>query len=166
MHRKRAPRWDLGLVAIIKHAPRWNLGLVAIVAMLLLGSRARGGGGGGVSPPPPTPPPPPPGARFTIEALRAFARSKGFAQPDIAAAVAMAESGGNASALGDNGDSYGLWQIHVPSHPEYDRAQLFDPTYNAAAALLISAGGTNWQPWTTFRTGAYLPFLPQGAASS
>lgn len=105
-------------------------------------------------------------ARFTLDALRAFARSKGFAQPDVAAAVAMAESGGNASALGDNGDSYGLWQINVPSHPEYDRAQLFNPTYNAAAALLISAGGTNWQPWTTFRSGAYLPYMPQGAAAS
>lgn len=102
---------------------------------------------------------------MTLDELRAFARTLGFAQPDVAAAVAMAESGGNARALGDQGNSYGLWQINVPAHPEYDRGQLFDPTYNGGAALKISSGGTNWQPWTTYNTGAYLAFMPGGAPS-
>lgn len=104
---------------------------------------------------------------MNLAELRSLASTLGFADPDVAAAVAMAESAGNPRALGDAGTSYGLWQIHVPAHPEYASApeQLYDPPTNGAAALKISAGGTNWQPWTTFRTGAYLAFMPGGAPS-
>ncbi len=90
-----------------------------------------------------------------------LARDAGFPNPELAAAVAMAESGGNANAVGDLllGGSYGLWQINIKAHPQYLVAQLFDPAYNARAAFEISSGGINWQPWTTFRTGAYLRYL-------
>jgi soluble lytic murein transglycosylase-like protein len=92
---------------------------------------------------------------LSFSALRSLADSVGFPDPDLAASVAMAESGGNANAVGDSGHSLGLWQINIPSHPEADTSQLFDPTYNAQIALAISKNGTNWNPWTTYRTGAY-----------
>ncbi len=114
---------------------------------------------------------------MTVDELRALAREVGFAgiSADIAAAVAMAESGGDPFAQGDphgtpgptpNGTStsFGLWQVHAPVHPQYDAAQLLtNVRYCARAAFEISSGGTNWQPWTTFRDGSYRKFMPGGA---
>ena len=89
---------------------------------------------------------------MNLAELRALAASVGFPDPDLAAAVAMAESGGNPNAYGDAqyGGSIGLWQINLPSHPGVTAAQLYDPTFNAQTAYQISNGGTNWKPWTTF----------------
>jgi Lysozyme like domain len=96
---------------------------------------------------------------FSLAQLQALAASVGFPDPNLAAAVAMAESGGNSDAHGDlqyGGDgSIGLWQIFTVAHPQYSSAQLYDPTFNAKAAYATSSGGTNWKPWTTFRNGAY-----------
>lgn len=94
-----------------------------------------------------------------------------------AEAVAEAESGGNArahngnAATGDN--SYGLFQInmlgamgperrsefHLPSN-----ASLFDPETNARVAYALSKHGTDWSPWSTFKSGAYRRFLGGDAA--
>jgi hypothetical protein len=116
---------------------------------------------------------------MNLQQLQQLAASVGFPDPALAAAVAMAESGGDPNAYGDAqyGGSIGLWQINVPAHPEYDEQSLYDPTYNAHAAYSISSGGTNWNPWTTYRNGAYLqwytppqpspqPTSPVAAASS
>jgi hypothetical protein len=92
--------------------------------------------------------------------LRALAVGLHFPDPDTAAAIAMAESGGDPSALGDNGTSYGLWQIHLPAHPEYNAQSLLDANYNAVAAFAISDSGTNWTPWSTYNSGAYEAFMP------
>jgi lysozyme-like protein len=98
---------------------------------------------------------------MNLSQLRDLASSVGFPASalDVAAAVAMAESGGNPAAVGDEGTSFGLWQVHTPAHPEYSAAELFDPTENARAALAISRGGSDWHPWSTFTSGAYLKFL-------
>jgi hypothetical protein len=95
---------------------------------------------------------------MNLQQLQQLATSVGFPDPGLAAAVAMAESGGDPSAYGDAqyGGSVGLWQINLPAHPEYTAAELDDPTTNARAVYAISSGGTNWEPWTTYRTGAYL----------
>jgi hypothetical protein len=69
-------------------------------------------------------------------------------------AVARAESGGRPDAVGDGGTSFGLWQINRPSHPQYPVAQLLDPEGNANAALAVSAGGHNWNPWCTWEATA------------
>jgi hypothetical protein len=101
---------------------------------------------------------------MTLDALRALAASVGFPNPALAAAVAMAESGGDPNAVGDDGTSLGLWQIHLPAHPEFASENLFDPVTNARAALAISHGGATWQPWSTFNSGAYLRwYLGAGA---
>ncbi len=97
--------------------------------------------------------------------LVALARRIGFRDPDLAAAVALAESGGNALAVGDFGRSFGLWQVHTPAHPEYTAGGLMDPDYNARAAFAISKQGADWGPWTTFRNGDYKRFLPKGRTS-
>jgi hypothetical protein len=68
----------------------------------------------------------------------------------LAAAVAMAESGGDQYALSPTQD-YGYWQINIA----HGALATFDALANARAAVIISADGTNWQPWTTYVTGAY-----------
>jgi hypothetical protein len=109
---------------------------------------------------------PPGGPRpMTLTELRELAVQVGMAQPDVAAAIAMAESGGNPLAVGDSGTSFGLWQIHLPSHPEYDALTMGDPLANALAAKAISSGGSKWTPWTTFNNGAYKKFMPPGVTA-
>jgi hypothetical protein len=107
------------------------------------------------------------GVGLNLAALRQLAFDAGFNgdHADVAAAVAMAESGGNPQAVGDNGTSFGLWQVHTPSHPEFDASRLLEPDYAAHAAYLISKGGADWSPWTTYRTGAYRRFMPGGGAA-
>lgn len=111
---------------------------------------------------------------LTIEDLRALAASVGFPDPDTAAAVAMAESGGipgataiiTKPAAGNLPErSFGLWQVNTLAHPEFDEGRLLDPVYNANAALLISRQGTDWKHWSVFTTTdparSYKRFMPR-----
>lgn len=80
----------------------------------------------------------------------------------MAAAIAMAESGGNSAAyLQDSNGSTdrGLWQINSV----HGAQSTFDVMGNARAAVAISNNGTNWSPWVTYQTGAYRQFLQQNA---
>lgn len=83
----------------------------------------------------------------------------------IAAAIAMAESGGNPRAhntnAGTGDNSYGLWQINMlgdlgPERREKygltSNDQLFDAETNARVMKGESGSGTNWIPWTTYTT--------------
>jgi len=111
----------------------------------------------------PKPPRPAPKGRMNLSDLRSLAASVGFPDPVTAAAIAMAESGGDPCAQGDpnigarscipNGrsTSFGLWQIHVTAtmHTQYDPLQLLEADYNARAALAVSSNGTDWKPWST-----------------
>lgn len=77
---------------------------------------------------------------------------------DIAAAIAMAESGGNSQASNvdsDGSTDRGLWQINSV----HGSLSTFDPIANVKAAIQISNNGSNWSPWTTFKTGAYKKYL-------
>jgi LysM repeat protein len=69
----------------------------------------------------------------------------------MAAEIAMAESGGNQYALSPT-DDYGYWQINGSHGPA---EATFNPIGNAKAAVAISSDGTDWNPWTTYVTGAY-----------
>lgn len=104
-------------------------------------------------------------APLSLAQLRALAVSVGFPEPDKAAAIAMAESGGDPSAVGDLalGGSYGLWQINARAHPEFAPASLVSPEFNARAALTISQKGADWTPWSVFNNGLYLRFMPKGS---
>ncbi len=101
--------------------------------------------------------------RLSLAELRALAAGVGLPDPDLAAAIAMAESGGNPGAVGDNGSSFGLWQIHTPAHPEYTAASLMTPGFNALAAKAISKNGVDWSPWSTFKNGAYRQWMKGNA---
>ena len=67
-----------------------------------------------------------------------------------AASIAMAESGGNQFATGTVGER-GYWQIN----PVNGALSTYDALGNAHAAVVMSADGANWSPWTTFTSGAY-----------
>jgi hypothetical protein len=98
---------------------------------------------------------------------------------DIAYAVAMAESSGNArshntnSSTGDN--SYGLFQINmIGSMGPARRKQyhlksnndLFDPLTNAKVAYAMSNKGRDWSPWSTYKNGAYKKYLGKSGAAA
>lgn len=90
----------------------------------------------------------------------------------VAAAIGMAESGGNLTAhntnaaTGDN--SYGAWQINMLGNMGPTRRvlfgittneQLFDLKTNARAMRILSANGADFSDWSTYKSGAYKPFL-------
>lgn len=66
----------------------------------------------------------------------------------MAAAIAMAESGGNPNEapVDANGTiDRGLWQINS----SWGSMSSFDPLTNARSAVTISKNGTTWRPWCT-----------------
>jgi len=69
----------------------------------------------------------------------------------MAASIAMAESSGQQFATGTVGER-GYWQIN----PNHGALSTYDPLGNAKAAVIISDDGTDWTPWTTFTSGAYI----------
>jgi len=73
------------------------------------------------------------------------------AEAITAAEIAMAESGGNQYALSPT-DDYGYWQINASHGPSM---ATFNALGNAKAAIAISDDGHDWDPWTTYVTGAY-----------
>jgi hypothetical protein len=73
------------------------------------------------------------------------------AQAVTAASIAMAESSDEQYATGPFGER-GYWQIN----PNHGSLSTYDPLGNAKAAVIISGDGTNWTPWSTDTSGAYL----------
>jgi hypothetical protein len=87
----------------------------------------------------------------------------------LMAAIALAESSGNPSAVNatDNGgtqSSYGLWQISTGTHaaPSPDWA---DPTVNARLAI-GKLNGQGLGAWGTYTSGAYRQYLGGASAAS
>jgi len=121
--------------------------------------------------------------RFTFDQLKQlWVQAGGNPQyADMAAAVALAESGGDPTSTNVNtGGSApgsvdkGLWQINNYYHPAQST---YDPLSNARGAVQISQNGTNWRPWCTAysdgRCGGtflgagspVLKYLPSGAST-
>ena len=104
----------------------------------------------------------------SADQIAMYATNAGFSGNDavIAVAVALAESGGNANAMGDNNTSVGLWQIHTTAHPEFAGWNLRDPQTNANAAFRVytAAGGT-FVDWTTYNSGKSGDFLSQATSA-
>lgn len=62
----------------------------------------------------------------------------------------LCESRLNPSAVGDGGNSYGVAQIHLPSHPTVTKEQAFDPEFAIRwTAENFSKGKQNM--WTCYR---------------
>ena len=116
-------------------------------------------------------------AKISDSDIAQYARNAGVTGHDIAVAVAIAiaESSGNTTDHNTlpPDDSYGLWQINMFGSLGPDRrkklaltndAQLFDPTMNARAMFMISNGGHDWTPWSTYTSGKYRVYLARGEA--
>jgi len=107
--------------------------------------------------------------KLEIPQIVALAAGAGFSGDDLitAVSIALAESGGNPQAYNPERQagtaqgygSFGLWQIYLKKHPEFAGTNLFDPQTNASAAFAVyrQAGGS-FQPWSTFKSGAYLAY--------
>jgi Lysozyme like domain len=112
-------------------------------------------------------------ARLEPERIYGYARRAGFSPGEsvTATAIALAESGGRPRAHNPHppDDSYCLMQVNMlgPLGPQrraryhLDRNEdLYDPATCMRVAYGISAGGSNWRPWTTYTHGTYLRYLP------
>jgi hypothetical protein len=108
--------------------------------------------------------------KLSASDIAGYAANAGFSGPDlqVAVAVALAESGGDPNAVGDqtlapsNGPSIGLWQINTGSkaHPDAAALNLTDPQTNANYAYQIySKAGQSFGAWTTYGNGDYAAFI-------
>lgn len=104
--------------------------------------------------------------------LYSLAKSAGLSDGNakIAAAIAMAESGGNPNAHNATppDDSYGLWQINMLGSMGTNRrfiyrlksnSDLYDPATNARVMAAISQGGRSFSAWTTYTRGTYKQYI-------
>lgn len=120
-------------------------------------------------------------ARLTAGQIYTAARQAGFsaASAVVATAVALAESGGDPAAIGDQslanstwGPSIGLWQVRTLKAATGTggirdiSALTGDVAAQARAALSISGGGSDWNPWSVYTSGAYRQFLGQASTAS
>ena len=67
---------------------------------------------------------------------------------DVFLKTALCESGLNPSAIGDSGNSVGIFQINLPSHPNVSEEQALDPYWN------IDWAGQHFntpEMWTCYR---------------
>lgn len=71
-------------------------------------------------------------------------------QADQIIAVIMCESTWNTQAIGDNGNSFGLAQIHMPSHPEITPSQATDGHFAIDFIVSQWAKGNQWK-WSCYR---------------
>lgn len=98
------------------------------------------------------------------------------AEADVAASIALAESGGNPFALNNTAYpnlpqyrppakgnlpeySTGLWQINIYANKGWSSPAIFDQHLNAQAAVAISNHGADFSPWSTYTSGAYKRYL-------
>jgi hypothetical protein len=112
-----------------------------------------GAGGGG------------PGTKYTyaqLEGLWINAGGPKLVAP-VAAAIALAESGGCSSDLNptDNGGtqtSVGLWQVSNGTH-QYPAAWTSAAGNAAEAVAKYTGAGNSFSPWGTYKSGAYTAYL-------
>ena len=81
----------------------------------------------------------------------------------VGVAVALAESGGNPSAVNHsnrNGSKdYGLFQINSVHKELLAKHNWSDPVDNARMALSVYKGaGNKWTPWSVYKSGSYRRF--------
>lgn len=104
-------------------------------------------------------------AKYSLTVLKGWALSGGFPAKDasIAAAVAMAESGGDSTVVSKGAGAVGLWQI-LPSTArgvgQSDSVNMLkNPLYNATTAAKIYKR-YGWTQWDAYKNESYKEFLP------
>jgi hypothetical protein len=114
--------------------------------------------------------------RLTAKEIAILAGEAGFSGEDLitAVAVALAESHGDPNAYNPEvlagtppgKGSYGLWQIYLKAHPEFEGVNLWVPRNNAAAAFSVyRAARFSFRPWSTFKNRAYIAHLSIASGS-
>jgi hypothetical protein len=111
-------------------------------------------------------------AKLPAERIYGYARGAGFdaGESVTATAIALAESAGRPRAHNPTppDDSYCLMQVNMlgPLGPARratyhlrSNSDLYDPATCMRVAYGISAGGSNWRPWTTYTRGTYRRYL-------
>lgn len=103
--------------------------------------------------------------------IKAYATAAGVTGQNatIATAIALAESSGNTddTHVNSNGTTdYGLWQINSVHSALLAAHNWKDPGDNATMMASISNGGTNWKPWSTYTSGAYLAHMSGASVSA
>jgi hypothetical protein len=100
------------------------------------------------------------GVILSADQIANVAAAAGFSGNDLvtAVAIALAESDGDPGAHNICEDSRGLWQIHVPAHPDAAGANLYDPQVNAQYAFKYYAQ-SGFYPWTTWTSGKFARYL-------
>lgn len=120
-------------------------------------------------------------AKRTPAELYAAARGAGLssARAVLAVAIALGESSGDDTAVGDTslenntwGPSVGVWQVRTlkaqtGTGGDRDAAALQGNLARQALAMAhISGTGANFTPWTVYTSGKYQQFLSQAQASA
>ena len=121
--------------------------------------------------------------QLTDQQVAQYAYDAGFRGDALttATAIALAESHGDSSQVGDVGlqngtwgPSVGLWQIrslnpgHGTAAEQAMRNQTanLDPATNAQNAYSISHRGSNFNPWSTYTGGAYRQFTNRAGTAA
>ena len=110
------------------------------------------------------------GDRATFDQWHTEAVNAGFEgdAADKAAAIAMAESGGNPNAVNlspsEKGGSFGGMQINAV-HPGAEQT-VGNMPLSMKMAYDISNGGKDFSPWTMYKNGGYKKFLPTGSGGA
>lgn len=113
--------------------------------------------------------------KLTAADIATYAKRAGFTGESlpIAISIALAESSGNPVAYNpetqantpEGKGSFGLWQIYLKAHPEFEGQNLYDPQVNANAAYLVyKQAGYSFRPWSTFKNQAYLSHMDEANA--
>lgn len=111
--------------------------------------------------------------------IATYARRAGFTGNALRTiiAVVLAESGGDPDNVGDEslanatwGPSIGLSQVRslrnqTNTGQARDASRLADPLFNLKSAFAISAGGTNFKPWSMFTNGGYKTYLDRATTA-
>jgi hypothetical protein len=109
--------------------------------------------------------------KLTYSQLLTLAQNAGFTanEAETAAAIALAESGGDPRAYNPETEagapvgrgSYGLWQIYLNAHPEFTGQDLYDSPTNAAAAYKVfTDAGKSFTPWSSYKSAKFVQFMP------
>lgn len=125
------------------------------------------GEGSGIGP---TPQPLGGGMKLSAADIATYARRAGWVGTSLATAIAiaLAESSGKPTAYNPETaantpvgkGSYGLWQVYLKAHPEFEGQNLYDPQTNANAAFSVFRNANySFTPWSTYNNEAYLDHM-------
>jgi len=86
---------------------------------------------------------------YIEESIKKYSTKYGVSE-DIVNWVVKCESGYIFNAVGDYGQSHGLVQIHLPSHPQVSKEQAYDTDF-ALEFLTRNLKEGNGRMWTCYR---------------